>query len=192
MPDPPKRKKRDPERNKANQKQYRQRQKASWDGMEREGAKHRQRYRERMVHLKENGEYEAYKAKKSAECMLRYHGLSEEKCSEIRRKNRVLNKAWIERMKTEGTYKAYKQKLDVRRREKVAEKRRAMGEEAWRALQKQRYAQRVATQLRQRWEWLDPELELPFPLQWLPLDWQSAILKKRTRSWLFVPRRCNK
>ena len=121
--------------------------------------------------------------------MRRYYGLSQEKRDEIRRKNRVLNKAWIERMKAEGKYKAYKQKLNVRQREKVAAKKQAMGEEAWKALQKQRYAQRVATQLRQRWDWLDRELARPFPLQWLPLDWaecepeeEDTVLAIRTKA----------
>ena len=63
----------------------------------------------------------------------------------------------------------------MRRRQKVVEKRQAMGEEAWKALQKQKYRQRVATQLRQRWDWLDRELARPFPLQWLPLDWAECV-----------------
>ena len=49
-----------------------------------------------------------------------------------------------------------------------------MGEEAWKALQKQRYRQRVSIQLCQRWDWLDRELVRPFPLQWLPLDWADC------------------
>lgn len=49
-----------------------------------------------------------------------------------------------------------------------------MGVEAWKALQKQRYTRRVASQTRQRWEWLDQELERPFPLPWLPLDWAES------------------
>ena len=141
------------------------------DGMERERAQNRRRYHERITRMKETGEYEAFKAKKTAEGMGRYHRLSEEKRNEIRRKNRILNKAWIERMKEEGTYKAYKQRLNARRREKMAAKRQAMGEEAWKALQKLRYTQRVTSQIHQRWEWLDRELERPFPLPWLPLDW---------------------
>ena len=174
MPNQPRKKKRDPEKNKINQKQYRQRQKTSLDGLERERAKHRQRYHERITRMKETGEYEAFKAKKAVEGMQPYYNLSQEKCDEIRRKNRALNKAWIERKKAEGTYQAYKQKLNVRRREKVLEKRRAMGEEAWKALQKEKYRKRVTTQLRQRWEWLDQELARPFPLPWLPFDWAES------------------
>ena len=122
-------KKRDPERNKVNQKQYRRLLKASIDGIERERAQNRRRYHERITSMKETGEYGVFKAKKAAEGLQRYHNLPQEKRDEIRRKNRILNKAWIERMKAEGKYKAYKQKLNTRRREKVSEKRRVMGEE---------------------------------------------------------------
>ena len=83
-------------------------------------------------------------------------------------------------MKEEGTYKAYKQRLNARRREKVAAKKQAMGVEAWKALQKQRYTRRVASQTRQRWEWLDQELERPFPLPWLPLDWAESETEEDT------------
>ena len=124
--------------------------------------------------MRESGEYEAFKAKKAAEGMRRYYNLPQDKRDEVRRKNSILNKAWIKRKKEEGTYQAYKRKLNVRRRQKVLEKRQAMGEEAWKALQKQRYRQRVSTQLRQRWDWLDRELARPFPLQWLPLDWADC------------------
>ena len=69
------RKKRDPEKNKINQKQYRRRCKASWDGMERERAQNRRRYHERITRMKESGEYEAFKAKKAEEGMRRYYNL---------------------------------------------------------------------------------------------------------------------
>ena len=92
-------------------------------------------------------------------------------------------------MKAEGKYQGYKRKLNVRGREKVLEKRRAMGEEAWKALQKEKYKQRVATQLRQRWDWLDRELARSFPLQWLPLEWaecepkeEDTVLAIRTKA----------
>ena len=55
-----------------------------------------------------------------------------------------------------------------------------MGVEAWKALQKQRYTRRVASQTRQRWEWLDQELERPFPLPWLPLDWAESETEEDT------------
>ena len=144
------------------------------DGLERERAQNRLRYHERITRMRESGQYEAFKTKKAKEGMRRYYNLPQDKRDEIRRKNRILNKAWIERMKAEGKYKAYKQKLNIRRREKVLQKKQAMGEEAWKALQKQRYQQRMATQLRQRWDWLDRELTRPFPLQWLPLDWAES------------------
>ena len=74
-------------------------------------------------------------------------------------------------MKDEGTFEAYKQRLNARRREITAEKRRALDDEKWKALQSQRYQQRVEGIRRQRWQWLDELLERPFPLPWLPLDW---------------------
>ena len=170
----PSQRKRDPEKNKLNQKQYRRRVMASLDGLEWERAKNRRRYHERIPRMRESGEYEAFKAKKAEEGMWRYYNLSQEKRDKIRRKNRILNRAWIKRKKEEGTYKEYKRQLNVRRRQKVVEKRQAMGEEAWKALQKEKYRQRIATQLRQRWKWLDHELARPFPLQWLPLDWAEC------------------
>ena len=127
-------KKRDPEKNNVKQKQYRKRLKASMDGMEWERAQNRRRYHERITPMKETGEYEAFKVKKATEGLQCYHNPPQEKHDKIRRKNRVLNKAWIERMKAEGKYKAYKHKLNLRRREKVAAKKQAMGEEAWKAL----------------------------------------------------------
>lgn len=142
--------------------------------MEWERAKNRRRYHERITRMKETGEYEAFKGKKAVEGMSSYYNLSKEKRDEIRCKNCVLKKAWIARKKAEGTYKEYKRKLNVRRRQKVLEKRQALGEEAWKALQKDKYRRRVATQLRQRWGWLDQQLERPFPLQWLPLDWADC------------------
>ena len=111
---------------------------ASVDGLERERAKNRRRYHERITRMKVSGEYEAFKAKKAEEGMRRYYNLSQDKRDEVRRKNRVLNRAWIKRKKEEGTYKEYKRQLNVRRRQRVMEKRQAMGEEAWKALQKQK------------------------------------------------------
>ena len=77
-------------------------------------------------------------------------------------------------MKKEGTYEAYKQRLNTRRREIAAEKRRVLGEEGWKALQSQRYEKRVEAIRRREWQWLDEELERPFPLPWLPLDWTES------------------
>ena len=57
--------------------------------------------------------------------------MSEEKRSEVRRKNAQMQKKWKQKMKMkdEGTYEAYKQRLNVRRRELQAEKKRALGVE---------------------------------------------------------------
>ena len=168
------RKKRDPKKNKINQKLYRQRRYAAFNGVEEVKALHRQRYYERMARMKANGEYEAFKAKKTKEGMRRYHAMSEEKRSEVRRKNAQMQKNWMQEMKDEGTYEAYKQRLNARRREIQAEKRRALGVEGWKALQKQKYEKRVESIRRQQWQWLDEQLDRPFPLQWLPLDWAES------------------
>ena len=171
----PPRKKRDPEKNKVQQKQYRQRMYAAVNGIEDVKALHRRRYHERMARMKASGEYEAFKAKKTEEGMRRYHGMTEEQRAEVKRKNNQCQKNWIQRMKKEGTYEAYKQRLNTRRREIAAEKRRILGEEGWRALQSRRYQQRVESIRRREWSWLDEELERPFPLPWLPLDLSQSV-----------------
>ena len=171
----PPRKKRDPEKNKVQQKQYRQRLYAAVNGIEDVKALHRRRYHERMARMKASGEYEAFKAKKTEEGMRRYHGMTEEQRAEVKRKNNQCQKNWIQRMKKEGTYEAYKQRLNARRREMAAEKRRILGEEGWRALQSQRYQQRMELIRRREWSWLDEELERPFPLPWLPLDLSQSV-----------------
>ena len=171
----PPRKKRDPEKNKVQQKQYRQRLYAAVNGIEDVKALHRRRYHERMARMKASGEYEAFKAKKTEEGMRRYHGMTEEQRAEVKRKNNQCQKNWIQRMKKEGTYEAYKQRLNTRRREMAAEKRRILGEEGWRALQSQRYQQRMELIRRREWSWLDEELERPFPLPWLPLDLSQSV-----------------
>ena len=171
----PPRKKRDPVKNKQQQKQYRQRLYAAVNGIEDVKALHRRRYHERMARMKASGEYEAFKAKKTEEGMRRYHGMTEEQRAEVKRKNNQCQKNWIQRMKKEGTYEAYKQRLNTRRREMAAEKRRILGEEGWRALQSQRYQQRMELIRRREWSWLDEELERPFPLPWLPLDLSQSV-----------------
>ena len=171
----PKKKKRDPDKDKKNQKLYRQRQYASLNGIEDVKAMHRQRYHERMARMKTSGEYEAFKAKKTREGMRRYHGMSEEQRSEVKRKNAQCQRNWMQKMKDKGTYEAYKQRLNARRREIAAEKKRVLGEEGWKALQSQRYQQRVEAIRRREWQWLDEELERPFPLPWLPLDWTESV-----------------
>ena len=176
---PPKpRKKRDPERNKIQQKAYRQRLYAKPNGIEDVKALHRRRYHERMARLKANGEYEAFKAKKSQEGMQRYYGMSEEKRAEVKRKNSQCQRNWRQKMKERGTYEAYLQRTNAHRRQQAAEKRKAVGEEGWKALQRQRYEKRVEAIRRQQWSWLDEELERPFPLPWLPLEWAESVLEE--------------
>ena len=170
----PPRKKRDPEKNKLNQKLYRQRLYAAVNGVEDVKAIHRRRYHERMARMKANGEYEAFKAKKTLEGMRRYHGMMEEQRAEVKRKNNQCQRNWMQKMKDEGTFEAYRQRVNAQRRELVAEKRRVLGEEGWKALQKQRYEKRVEAIRRREWSWLDEELERPFPLPWLPLDWAES------------------
>ena len=174
-------KKRDPEKNKINQKLYRQRKHAALNGIADVKALHRRRYHERMARMKANGEYEAFKAKKTKEGMRRYHAMSEEKRNEVRRKNAQMQTNWMQKMKDEGTYETYKQRLNVRRRELQAEKKRALGDEGWKALQRQRYERRVGTIRRQRWQWLDEQLDRPFPLPWLPLDWADSEPEEEDR-----------
>ena len=174
---PPK-KKRDPEKNKRNQRLYRERQYAGVNGIEAVKALHRRRYHERMARMKANGEYEAFRAKKAQEGLRRYHSISEEQRIELRRKNALQQKKWAQNMKDAGTYEAYKQRLNARRREITAMKRQALGEAGWKALQSRKYQQRVEGIRRQRWQWLDELLERPFPLPWLPLDWVESEPKE--------------
>ena len=173
---PPKpRKKRDPVKNKAQQKAYRQRLYAKPNGIEDVKALHRRRYHERMARLKATGEYEAFKAKKTEEGMRRYYGMSEEKRAETKRKNNQCQRNWRQRMKDNGTYEAYLQRTNAHRREMAAQKRKALGEEGWKMLQRQRYEKRVECIRRREWSWLDEALERPFPLPWLPLDLPQSV-----------------
>ena len=170
----PPRKKRDPEKSKLSQKLYRQRLYAAVNGVEDVKAIHRRRYHERMARMKANGEYEAFKAKKTREGIRRYYSMTEEQRAEVKRKNNQCQKNWRQKMKDQGTLEAYRQRINAKRREQAAEKRRVLGEEGWKALQKQRYEKRVEAIRRQNWSWLDEELERPFPLPWLPLDWAES------------------
>ena len=166
--------KRDPEKNKQNQKLYRQRKYASLNGIEDVKAVHRRRYHERMARMRANGEYEAFKAKKTQEGMRRYQAMTEEQRNEVKRKHAQCQRNWMQKMKDKGTYEAYKQRLNTRRREIAAEIKRVLGVEGWKALQSQRYEKRVESIRRREWRWLDEELERPFPLPWLPLDWAES------------------
>ena len=171
---PPKKTKRDPEKNKVQQKRYRQRLYAAVNGIEDVKALHRRRYHERMARMKSNGEYEAFKAKKTLEGMRRYYGMTEEQRAEVKRKNNQCQKNWMQKMKDKGTFEAYRQRVNAQRREQAAEKKRVLGEEKWKALQRQRYEKRVESIRRRNWSWLDEALERPFPLPWLPLDWAES------------------
>ena len=51
-----------------------------------------------MAHLKAKGEYEAFKTKKAKEGMRRCHDMSKEQRNEVKRKNRILEMAWRNRM----------------------------------------------------------------------------------------------
>ena len=166
--------KRDPEKNKLNQKLYRQRKYAALNGVEDVKALHRRRYHERMARMKANGEYGAFKAKKTLEGMRRYYGMTEEQRAEVKRKNNQCQKNWMQKMKDQGTFEAYRQRVNAQRREQAAEKKRVLGEEKWKALQRQRYEKRVEAIRRRNWSWLDEALERPFPLPWLPLDWAES------------------
>ena len=177
---PPRRKKRDPEKNKKQQKAYRERLYAKVNGIEDVKALHRRRYHERMARMKANGEYEAFKAKKTQEGMRRCYGMTEEQRAEVKRKNNQCQKNWRQKMKDEGTYKAYLQRINAKRREQAAEKRKAVGEEGWKKLQRQRYEKRVESIRRQHWSWLDEALERPFPLPWLPLDLPQSVPEEDT------------
>ena len=179
MRQPPK-KKRDPKKDKQNQKLYRQRQYAALNGIEDVKAVHRRRYHERMARMRANGEYEAFKTKKTREGMRRYHAMTEEQRSDVKRKNAQCQRNWMQKMKDKGTYEAYKQRLNARRREIAAEKKRVLGVEGWKALQSQRYEKRVESIRRREWRWLDEELERPFPLPWLPLDWAESVPEEDT------------
>ena len=124
---PPKRKKRDPERNKIQQKAYRQRLYAKPNGIEEVKAMHRRRYHERMARLKANGEYEAFKAKKTQEGMQRYYGMTEEQRTVVKHKNAQCQKIWRQKMKERGTYQAYLQRTNAKRRKQAAEKKKSVG-----------------------------------------------------------------
>ena len=184
-------KKRDPEKNRRTQKLYRQRQYAALNGIEDVKALHRRRYHERMARMRADGEYGAFKAKKAEQGLRRYHAMSEEKRNEVKRKNAQCQKNWMQKMKDKGTYEAYKQRLNARRREIQAEKKRALGVEGWEALQSQRYEKRVESIRRREWQWLDEQLDRPFPLPWCHWTGPTPSLK-RTKCKRFVLMRYNK
>ena len=144
------------------------------DGIEEARARNRQRYYDRIDRLKATGQYEAFKTKKSKEGVRRYHTMPAEKREELKRKNLLLQKDWRERMIREGTYEEYRRRLNARQRQQMAEKKRAMGVEEWRALQRAKYATRAESKRRKRCNRLDQQLASRFPLPWLPLDWAES------------------
>ena len=87
------------------------------DGIEQVRARNRQRYYGRIDRLKATGQYEAFKQHKCTEGKRPYRSMSAERRNEVRRKNLVLQKAWRDKMIREGTYEAYRQRLNARRRE---------------------------------------------------------------------------
>ena len=97
-----------------------------------------------------------------------------EQREEVKSKNLILQKAWRERMIREGTYEEYQRRLNARRREQLAEKKRAMGIKGRKEHQKAVYGKRAESERRKRWNWLDEQLARPFPLPWLPLDWAES------------------
>ena len=92
MDTPGKKKKRDPQRNRASQRRYRERENAAVDGIEQVRARNRQRYYERIDRLKATEQYEALKKIKCQEGLRRYQTMPEEQRNEVRRKNLVLQK----------------------------------------------------------------------------------------------------
>ena len=124
---PSNRKPRDPEAHKRKQKLYRQRLYARVNGIENVKSLHRRRYHERMTRMKATGEYKDFAAKKAEQSLRRYHAMTEEKRVDVRRRNAQSQKNWMQRMKEEGTYKAYKQRVNERRRALQAERKQAMG-----------------------------------------------------------------
>ena len=59
--------------------------------------------------------------------------MSEEQRNEVKSKNAQCQRNWMQKMKDKGTYAAYKERLNARRREIQAEKKRALGVEGWKA-----------------------------------------------------------
>ena len=142
---------------------------------ERLKALNRQRYQARIKRLKTSGEYETFKAKNAVEGLKRYWDMTEEAREERKRKNSHTQKAWREKMKQEGTYKAYRTRINAHRRAQTAAKRQAMGEDAYRAYQHQQYMRRRDLEREKREQTflreVEPYLVQPFPLPWVPLEW---------------------
>ena len=90
--------------------------------------------------------------------------MSKEQRKELRRKKLILQKTWRDKIIREGTYEAYKQRLNARRREQLAEKKRAMGVKGWKKHQKALYAKRAESERCKRWNWVEEQLTRPFTM----------------------------
>lgn len=152
------------------QRQYRKRKKAAVDRMDDVRACNWERCYEKIARLKATEEYEAFKKHKASEGKWYYHNMPTER-EEVIRKNLILQKAWKERVILEGTYQEYRARLNARRQEQLADKKRIMGAEGWKEVQRVKYVYCVESEKRRRWNWLEEQLARPFPLQWLPLEW---------------------
>lgn len=80
----------------------------------------------------------------------------------------------------EGTYEEYRRRLNERRREQLAEKKPTLGAEGWKEVQRVKYANHVESEKRKRWNWLEEQLDRPFPLPWLPLEWSEPEHEENT------------
>ena len=178
MDTPGKKKKRDPQRNRASQRRYRERKNAAVDGTEQVRALNRQRYYDRIDRLKATGQYEAFKHHECTEGKRRYSTVSTEQRNEVRRKSLILQKAWRDKKIREGVYEAYRRRLNARRRAQLAKKKRSMGAERWKALQRFKYAKRVESEHRRRWQWLDEQMAVPFPCRGCRWTGRSPSLRR--------------
>ena len=120
------------------------------DAIEEVRARGRQRYYERIARLKASGEYEAFKQCKCKKGLRHYHTMPAEQREEVKRKNLILQKAWRERMIREGTYEEYRRRLNERRQQQLAEKKRVMGIKGWKEHQKTLYARPAESDRRKR------------------------------------------
>ena len=80
--------------------------------------------------------------KQPVEGLKRYWVMSKEERVERRRRILDTQKPWWEKMKQEGTYEAYRTRLNAHRGAQTAAKRQAMRKEAYSAYQHQRYVRR--------------------------------------------------
>ena len=130
--------------------------------------------------------------KKSKEGMQRYHTMPAEKREEVKRKNLIFQKAWRNKMIQEGTYEEYQRRLNARRREQLAAKKRAMGAKGWKEHQKAFYARRSELELSKGgpgWTSIWPVPFLYCGCRWTGL---SPSRRRRTLCKRCVPMHCSK